>query len=274
MKIYKHLIFLSIATVFLFSCKQKSVKTIEKTYSETEYASADTAKGATRINISIEIPVCFHDQSVLEKIQKGIITDMLGDTYAVYSIDSAVPAFIDGIKTEYHKLADSFFKDADPGDAADNAFYMEQYYNIEGFPLLSNQQIFSYGISTQIYAGGAHDITTVNYSNYCLKTGEKLSEDDFFKPGYAAALTELIKGHMIQQSLEREDLPDILNWEDSDYYSDSIRPNGNFYISDEGFNYLFNPYEIAPYYIGSTEVKLPFDCLKDLLQDSSLSFLK
>ena len=55
-----------------------------------------------------------------------------------------------------------------------------------------------------------------------------------------------------------------------DYWTDSIKPNGNFYITDESINYVFNPYEIAPYYMGQTEVTIPFSRIKDLLKPNSI----
>jgi hypothetical protein len=58
--------------------------------------------------------------------------------------------------------------------------------------------------------------------------------------------------------------------DDTDFWTDSIKPNGNFYITDESINYIFNPYEIAPYYMGITEVSLPYDRLEDLLKPNSL----
>jgi hypothetical protein len=58
--------------------------------------------------------------------------------------------------------------------------------------------------------------------------------------------------------------------EDTDYWTDSIKPNGNFYITDESINYVFNPYEIAPYYMGQTEVSLPFSMIKGLLKPNSI----
>jgi len=51
---------------------------------------------------------------------------------------------------------------------------------------------------------------------------------------------------------------------------DAIKPNENFYITDESINYVFNPYEIAPYYMGQTEVVIPFYRLKDILKPNSI----
>jgi len=121
--------------------------------------------------------------------------------------------------------------------------------------------------------GGAHGLETRNYYNFDLKTGKTITENDLFKPNYKAELSELIKKRIVEESKEVKEAKDtepILSLEDTDFWADSIKPNGNFYITDESINYVFNPYEIAPYYIGQTEVTIPFNRLKNILKPNSI----
>jgi len=121
--------------------------------------------------------------------------------------------------------------------------------------------------------GGAHGLETRNYYNFDLKTGKIISEKDLFKSNYVPELSELIKKRIVEESKEQKDTRDtepIMSLEDTDFWADSIKPNGNFYITDEGINYVFNPYEIAPYYMGQTEVSIPFDRLTNILKSNSI----
>jgi len=121
--------------------------------------------------------------------------------------------------------------------------------------------------------GGAHGLETRNYFNFDLKTGDLIKEKDLFKANYEFELAELIKKRIVEESKEYKDQKNsepIIDLEDTDYWTDSIKGNGNFYITDEGINYVFNPYEIAPYYMGQTEVSLPFSRLKNLLKPNSI----
>jgi hypothetical protein len=74
----------------------------------------------------------------------------------------------------------------------------------------------------------------------------------------------------VEQSNEDPNVETIISLDDTDYWVDAIKPNSNFYITDESINYVFNPYEIAPYYMGITEVVIPFDRLKDMLNKPSV----
>lgn len=59
-------------------------------------------------------------------------------------------------------------------------------------------------------------------------------------------------------------------WKTPIFGLDAIKPNGNFYITDESINYVFNPYEIAPYYMGQTEVTIPFARIRNILKPNSI----
>jgi hypothetical protein len=51
---------------------------------------------------------------------------------------------------------------------------------------------------------------------------------------------------------------------------ENIVPNGNFYITHESINYVFNPYDIAPYAVGQTEIDILFADLKEILKPNGV----
>lgn len=96
-----------------------------------------------------------------------------------------------------------------------------------------------------------------------MKTGKQITEKDLFKDNYKEFLTELLVNRFIEENKELSSIDDLKK---TDYWVDSIRPNDNFYITDEGISYIFNPYEIASYYVGETEIFLPYARLKNILK--------
>jgi hypothetical protein len=118
--------------------------------------------------------------------------------------------------------------------------------------------------------GGAHGLSTSNYLNFNIKNGKKITESDLFSDNYVTKLSELIKVRIVEQSFEDKSNEPILSLNDTDFWVDAIKPNGNFYITDESINYVYNPYEIAPYYMGQTEVVLPFYRLIDILKPNNV----
>jgi hypothetical protein len=140
---------------------------------------------------------------------------------------------------------------------------------LDGFSLLNDENIYSYGINRYVFMGGAHGLNTINYYNFNLKTGKLITENDLFLKNTVSKLTDLIKLRIIEQSNEDKGIKPIKNLEKTDFWIDAIKPNGNFYITDESLNYVFNPYEIGPYYLGITEVQIPYERMKNILKPNA-----
>jgi hypothetical protein len=262
-------IILSISTLIVFSffsCKQKSIKTEEKDFTKRYYLTTDTSKGSFNVDIEVEFPVAFYNPVVLDSIRKTIITNVFGPEYVAYSNDSVISMFVKDLNQDY---SDNNLPLVNQLDSSSNYSFNNEHV-VSGFSLQNDKIIYVYGIERYVYMGGAHGLETRNYYNFDLKTGKLISETDLFVDNYKELLSDLIKKRIVEESKESEDNEPILDLENTDYWTDSIKPNGNFYITDEGINYVFNPYEIAPYALGETEVTLPFDRLKGIFKAQNI----
>ncbi len=267
MKIKTKILFTSILTVMFFvSCKQKTIMTTENSHSETYYLATDTSKGSLHLNLLVELPVCYHNELILDSIRNTLITNLFGSDYLQFGNDSILKIFAASLINEYKITNEPLLEQLD--STAFYSFFNE--HNLEGFSLLNDQNIYSYGINRYVFMGGAHGLTTLNYFNFDLKNGKQIKESDLFKVGFEETLTSLLKTRIVEQSNEDPNVETIISLDDTDYWVDAIKPNSNFYITDESINYVFNPYEIAPYYMGITEVVIPFDRLKDMLNKPSV----
>jgi len=271
MKKQSILLLLSLLTSIVFiSCTQKTIKTDEKDFVKKYYLSNDTSKGNLSVDIEVEIPVKFADAEVLKSIRATLVSNLFGDEYVPHSNDSIVQLFCSDIATEYKQNNQPLLEDLD----STNRYSFNNEHTLSGFSLLSDKKIYVYGIERYVDMGGAHGLETRNYYNFDLKTGKLITENDIFVDGYQSGLTDLLKKRIIEDSKEmKEDTKNtepITSLEDTDFWTDSIKPNGNFYITDEGINYVFNPYEIAPYYMGQTEIMIPYSRLNKLLKHKSI----
>jgi len=262
----KSLIILSLAVLALSSCRQKTIRTIEKSDIERYYLAADTSKGALSIELNVEIPVCFDSQKVLDSIRNNIVSNLFGLEYIQIENDSLVQKFTSDLKKEYKLTNEPILNEMDEK----SLYSFNNEHILDGFSLLNDEHIYSYGINRYVFMGGAHGLNTINYLNFNLKNGKQITESDLFMKNSTKKLTELIKKRIVEQSLEDESLEPIKNLEKTDFWTDAIKPNGNFYITDESLNYVFNPYEIGPYYLGITEVRLPYERLKSILKPNSI----
>jgi hypothetical protein len=261
------LLFVTFLFSLLFvSCKQKTIRTIEKVQNERVFLCNDTTKGAININTNIEIPVCYHNETVLDSIRNTIISQLFSPDYISYSNDSVLGFFVNDLVTDYKLNNTAMLNELD--SFALYSFSNEHF--LDGFSLLSDENIYSYGINRYVFMGGAHGLNSQIFMNFNLNTGKKIIETDIFTENYETELTEIIKNRIIEQSIEDSEIEEISDLEKTDYWVSNIKPNANFYISEDGINYVFNPYEIAPYYMGTTEVNIPFERIKPLLKPGSL----
>ena len=263
------LLFSILTTTIFFSCTQKTIKTEEKDFIKKYYLSKDTTKGALSMDLEVEIPVAFTNKEVLKSIRAVIVTNLFGEEYVSHANDSIVQLFSNKLVTEYKENNGPLLDELD----STNRYSFDNEHTLSGFSLLSDKKIYEYGIERYVNMGGAHGLETRNYYNFDLKTGNLITEKDLFKAKYESELAKLIKLRIVEESKEYKDEKNsepILDLENTDYWTDSIKANGNFYITDEGINYVFNPYEIAPYYMGQTEVTLPFNRLNSLLKPNSI----
>ena len=256
-------------STFFFSCTSKTVKTEEKDLTKKYYLTKDTTKGWLNVDIEVEIPTQFSDSNVLKSIRATIISNLFGDEYISQPNDSLVPFFAKELLTDYRENNEPLINELD----STSHYSFNNEHTVSGFSLLSDKNIYAYAIERYVYMGGAHGMETKNFYNFDLKTGKIITEKDLFKDNFESELAKLMKVRIIEESKEYKDEKNsepITDLEDTDFWTDSIKSNGNFYITDEGINYVFNPYEIAPYYMGQTEVTLPFSRLKNLLKPNSL----
>jgi len=258
-----------LVSTFFFSCTSKTVKTEEKDLTKRYYLTKDTTKGWLNLDFEVEIPTEFADTTVLNSIRATIISNLFGDEYISQPNDSLVPFFAKELLTDYRENNQPLIEELD----STSQYSFNNEHTILGFSLLSDKTIYVYGIERYVYMGGAHGLETRNFYNFDLKTGKIITEKDLFKANFDAELAKLIKARIVEESKESNEdknAEPIADLEETDFWTDSIKSNGNFYITDEGINYVFNPYEIAPYYMGQTEVTLPFSRLKSLLKPNSI----
>lgn len=267
MKKTTKLLFTSLLIVtFFVSCKQKTIMTTENSHSEIYYLAADTAKGSLHLNLMVELPACYHNEIILDSIRNTLITNLFGSDYLQFGNDSILKVFAASLINEYKITNAPLLEQLD--STAFYSFFNE--HNLEGFSLLNDEKIYSYGINRYVFMGGAHGLTTLNYFNFDLKSGKQIMEIDLFEAGFEETLTSLLKTRIVEQSNEDPNVETIISLDDTDYWVDAIKPNNNFYITDESLNYVFNPYEIAPYYMGISEVIIPFDRIKEILKKPSV----
>lgn len=118
------------------------------------------------------------------------------------------------------------------------------------------------------YTGGAHPMTVVTYSSFDLHTGERLSLSDIFKPGFEEKLSAIAEAKFRAEKQIGSD--QNLNSTGFMFTDDRFSLPKNFAVVKDGIAFYYNQYEIAPYAMGSTELILNFDDLKELIPEGGI----
>ena len=114
----------------------------------------------------------------------------------------------------------------------------------------------SYMVEYYGFRGGAPGIATMTPVVFNGKTGDLVSEEEFFVEGYRNPVAGLIRNHLLD-ALEgdEEALATI-------FEPDLVGPNGNFEGTKDGVTWYYQPYDIAPYDLGVISVTVPWKELK------------
>ncbi len=222
----------------------------------------DTTLPFSDIKINFIFPEKFGKKEDLSRLQQIFVgTFFENPIYDTLSPQQAIDKYIEDYTNEYQALSNTFYE-----EKARLKGEMPQWYwyslNISNKIMFQNDSLLVYAVEHSEYTGGAHGSFKLIYTNIDLNRVVTLSEEDLFVPDYYRPLTEKIINNLMKKYNVSE--PELL-LEHGFFTIDDIMPNNNFYLNEEGINYTFNQYEIAPYAMGVINVTIPYSELEDIL---------
>lgn len=128
---------------------------------------------------------------------------------------------------------------------------------------LNNTDFLSLVLDYYEYTGGAHgNYYSIGY-NIRLSDGEILTLKDILKPNSLQALSEFC----VEEILNMFDANSL---NDAGFFEDDldISDDQDFYITPDALVIQFDPYEVAPFAMGSIEVKLKLSQIKNILKEN------
>jgi hypothetical protein len=247
---------------FCLSCKNNTKNTGDTLsfdtirIDETQPSEKGSSKSHFSCHLSIKFtyPSAYKDQDKLHKLQYTFIERMFSMNYAGLSPQQAVDSF----KTQYVKdFEGEKFIDDDYDWESETDF---QYYLIlENKITYNRNNLVSFLVNSESFEGGAHGAHGIFGYVINLNTGEYITEDSFAGIDYKKNISNIL----VKKIAESKKVSDPKQLENMGYNNIAdIVPNGNFTIDEKGITYYFNEYEIAAYFIGITEVFIPYGELK------------
>ena len=167
------------------------------------------------------------------------------------------PASVNALMARF--LSDyAAFKASEPTSA--QSWFLER----KAFVLRSTPSLLSLSFSERSYLGGAHGVATVHFLNLDPMTGARKVLTDVLAEGAlpdAVALAEArfreVRGIAAGATLKDAGFT---------FENDTFVLSENFSLRDDGLAFYYNPYDVAPYAMGATEIVLSPHEVRSLLK--------
>lgn len=204
---------------------------------------------------SLVWPVGGADEATLETIRKA-----LTPTGAPARPETIVRQPVDTFLRDYKAAGDDVDTNAlNSGTRASWNWSAQTRTTVvwNAYPLL----VFEY--ADYSFTGGAHGNWGSTFTVMDLAQKKVLHTDDVFKPGYKPAL-----GAALERSFRKKyAVPAKEPLNKQFLFEPHIKPNDNFYITGKGAVFTYTPYEIAPYAVGQITLFVPFEEVKNYVNE-------
>ncbi len=213
-----------------------------------------------RCQVHLELLQATADNGERAKMINETVMSRLLNKSGERDLKAAADKFADEYTANYKTSMLSLYNQ-DRTDSTKKAWY-EYHYVIEATTQQGTANTMSYLATIDYYEGGAHGINQLITFNFDMKTGKLVTLADVFAPGYETQL----KGILLKALKSKTGLGSMNELKDAGYlYSMDMFPSENFILNDETITFVYNPYEIAPYALGSIELIITYSEVSQIL---------
>ncbi len=214
-------------------------------------------KPSCSVDVSVETAV--GRTPVDSSISRAVAAVVFGDTLCL--CPDAVRHYADSVKRSFAEEMSEFY---DPDD--EYAFRFHYTYEVRGGRVSDSKEgMVAYRASETAYQGGAHGSFAEVCLNMDASTGRELFLSDVFKEDKMDRVKELME----QQLMADHGMKSMEQLRDSTgitMLAEVFVSDYNFLLLKDGVLFVFNPYDIAPWAVGTVEVKLTYDQLEGCLK--------
>ena len=223
-----------------------------ETYSDEQAMPlAEGQADSLLMSVSIEYPVRGAGEEIIAKMEDGILNAAFDMEEILGTVEETVTRYEDNLKDEYFNEYEG-----DEGDSGVRTW--EDHVN--GYFSGRYGNFLSYMVEFYGFRGGAHGINTMTPVVFDRKTGDIVPEEVFFADGYREPVAALLKAHL-PEALESDEEALAAVFE-----PDLLGPNGLYEVTKDGVTWYYQPYDIAPYYLGVISITVPWKELKPYIR--------
>lgn len=250
--------------VLLTSCGNKAENQLQfETATVEKVVNLSNEKQSPTCSVSLKVAYAKEENgSEAAKAINSCLAERLFNMEGI-PVKAAAEQFADDYISTYKKNMLPLYNQ-DRADTTRRAWYQYHYIvNTETRP--GSKGTIAYLTTLDYYEGGAHGINQLLTFNFDTKTGRQLSLADIFVSGFEQPLS----GMLLKALKEKVGVSSLSELKEKGYlYSMEMFPSENFILGEETITFVYNPYEIAPYAVGNTELAFNYSELSKLLKNS------
>lgn len=257
----KKITFVALTALFIVACTSEPGNTILfDSVTTNKEVKLSNDEGSPICTVHLQLAYATDDNGhKAEIVNANILKQLLNmeDVTFQQAVDSFANTYTESYVRNYLPLYNQ-----DRADTTKRSWY-EYHYVITTDAHQGSQNTTVYIATIDYFEGGAHGINQQQTMNFKSDTGQLLTLDDIFVPGYESTLNNIL-----QEALsEKVGAKNLQSLHEMGYlFSTDMFPSKNFILNDETITFIYNPYEIASYDKGSTELTLSLGNLDRILR--------
>lgn len=256
---YMRLFYTSALALLLCACSQESeTLTFETvTANKTVALTADSLSPTCSVDIRLEQATAQSGRA--GEIINATVTERLLDRFDD-NMQNCAQAFADEYTSNYQRTLLPLYNE-DIDESHRQAWY-HYHYIINSHTQAGSKGTLVYLADINYREGGNHAVNQQVILNFEAKTGRLLNISDVFVEGYE----DRLKSILLKALQEKTGLGTMKALNDSGYlnHSDIYVPE-NFILGSDAITFVYNPDEIAPYTVGTTELTIPYASIDRIL---------
>lgn len=228
--------------------------------------AANTESPNCQIKINFKYLKSADKNDSLTQVINQVLEDAFSSAHAgVISPQAFVSSIKESLAGDYLKdVLGSYQTDVKNGMKPDEIPNWYNYeYEINSELKEGKDSIWNYAVTTFQYTGGAHPNTWARWVNIDAANGKSLEKSEVFAEGAEEDICKLILGKLLAEAnkkLETDTLTCVEGLQSVGILLDTdLYVPDNFLLEKEGVTFLYNTYDIAPYYMGRFQLTVPYE---------------
>lgn len=267
------IILLCVVAGISFSCKKESSAiadndiAFDSIHSVKNYhLNNDSTQPSCNLKMTFIYPKSCSDAFSLDSLQHIFLTSFFDESYSHLKPSDAVAAYEKAYVDNYIQDVNIYIKDREQSSHDDAPAYLSYYETIDNEIKFNKANILAFQVVLTTYKGGSTSYEFLKNKVVNLETGQLISEEDIFNPGFEKLLSQIFKNHL----LKANKVQTVNELENIGYFGiDEMIPNDNFLLDNKGVTYIFNKGENSVLQLDAIKIFIPYEDLTLVLKEKS-----